>query len=170
MMADGTWTWNDHDQGTWAFTDINHRIIKFTWTTGAAGASSVMMLSADGQRLEGTDSRGLPMIFTRIGGVPGSTATNPATGNSLEGTTWKGDSSGGDKHYKFQFLSDGVVLFTSKYWIGDDTPLKGTWRQTGNRIDMTFTQLYPRETEATISGDRLTGSMRKYKFSLEKVP
>ena len=97
-----------------------------------------------------------------------STTTNS---NSLEGTTWKGDSSGGDKHYKFQFLSNGVVLFTSEYWIGDNTAIKGTWRQTGNRIDMTFTQLDRfTQPEATISGDRLTGSMRKYKFTLEKVP
>lgn|GEM_PF-2232454 len=90
--------------------------------------------------------------------------------NTLEGTIWKGDSAGGDKHYKFQFLANGVVLFTSSYWTGGDAAIKGTWRQTGDRIDMAFEQLYPRETEATISGDRLTGSMRKYKFSLEKVP
>jgi hypothetical protein len=79
MMADGTCTWNNTPAGTWAFTDTNHRLIKFTWTGGAAGAASMMTLSADGERLEGTESRGLPMVFTRIRGVPGSTATNPAT-------------------------------------------------------------------------------------------
>jgi hypothetical protein len=99
-----------------------------------------------------------------------SSSVSSANGNSLEGTTWKGASSGGDKHYRFQFLSNGAVFFTSNYWTGNEA-LKGTWRQTGDRIDMTFTQLDRfTQPEATISGDRLTGSMRKYKFTLEKVP
>jgi uncharacterized caspase-like protein len=89
--------------------------------------------------------------------------------SSLEGTTWKGDSPGGDKHYEFQFLSNGVVLWHSSYWTGSEY-YKGTWRQTGNRIDMSFQKLYPPEMEATISGDRITGSLGKYRFTLEKIP
>jgi hypothetical protein len=161
MMADGTCTWGGY-QGTWAFTDTNHRGIKFTWSF----PGFVMTLSADGQRLEG-ESQGTHLIFNRIRGVPGSTATNPATANSLEGTTWKGDSPGGDKHYEFKFLPNGEA--TWQIHAGGTGTYKGTWRQTGNTIHMEFTGDL---IEATISGEKMTGSWKngKYKFTVEKVP
>jgi caspase domain-containing protein len=83
MMDGGTCRWKDNDQYqcTWAFTDTDHRVIKFTWNTGT-GVGSVMTLSADGQRLAGTDSRGMPMIFTRIGGLPAAAANNSANESS----------------------------------------------------------------------------------------
>lgn len=78
MMAGGTCRLDDRLECTWAFADTNHRAIKFKWNTGT-GSDFVMMLSADGQRLEGTDSRGMPVTYSRIGGSPNSTANNSAT-------------------------------------------------------------------------------------------
>ncbi len=66
IRADGTCTWDwstlAHNDGTWSFVDAEQRVIKFTWKTGPSLSVTV---SADGQRLEGTDSRGKPMIFTK---------------------------------------------------------------------------------------------------------
>jgi hypothetical protein len=86
--------------------------------------------------------------------------------NSLEGTTWRGASPGGDKHYEFQFLSNGEVI-----WDPKNQPFKGTWRQTGNTIHMDF-QNFGFPMEATIIGDKMTGSWAKgsRKFTVEKVP
>jgi len=88
--------------------------------------------------------------------------------SSLEGTTWRGDSPGGDKHYEFKFLPNGEATW---HWMKsmDHRTFKGTWRQTGNRIDMDFTGDL---IEATINGDKMTGSLGngKYKFTVEKVP
>ena len=89
--------------------------------------------------------------------------------SSLEGTTWRGDSPGGDKHYEFKFLPNGEATL---HYNSDKRTFKITWRQTGNRIDMEFTEFTGTLMEATISGDKMTGSWYKgkYKFTLEKVP
>jgi len=92
--------------------------------------------------------------------------------SSLEGTTWMGDSPGGDKHYKFQFLPNGELVWHLKMGPFDDV-YKGTWRQTGNSIYMEVRKLKTPEMEATISGDKITGSWGgdgSYKFTLEKAP
>jgi hypothetical protein len=92
--------------------------------------------------------------------------------SSLEGTTWMGDSPGGDKHYKFQFLPNGELVWHRKMGPVDDV-YKGTWRQTGNSIYMEVRKLKTPEMEATISGDKITGSWGgdgSYKFTLEKAP
>lgn len=61
--ADGTCSWDfagAHNSGNWKFVDA--RVVRFTWKTGPGSDLSV---SADGQRMEGKDSRGKPMIFIR---------------------------------------------------------------------------------------------------------
>jgi hypothetical protein len=97
--------------------------------------------------------------------------------SSLEGTTWRGVSSGGDKHYEFQFLPNGELAYHLKWRAIDDT-FKGTWRQTGDTIYMIIpewgkaTSAEWGKMEAKIAGGKITGSWDKgnYKFTVEKVP
>ncbi|HZE69878.1 MAG TPA: caspase domain-containing protein [Pyrinomonadaceae bacterium] len=90
--------------------------------------------------------------------------------NSVEGTTWRGESSGREKHYEFRFLPNGEVAWHLKWRI--DQTEKGTWRQSGNTIYMVFGTDGSLNMDATISGDKMTGSWAKgkYKFTVEKVP
>ena len=97
--------------------------------------------------------------------------------SSLEGTTWRGASPGGDKYYEFQFLPNGEVLFSFKAgrsWTSGETrsPSKGSWKRVGNMIYM---DIVAGKSEATITGDKMAGWWNKdwrgsYKFTLEKVP
>lgn len=92
--------------------------------------------------------------------------------SSLEGSTWRGSSPGGDKVYEFQFLPNGEYVF---YWKKGKTlksgdykyPNKGRWGQTGNTIVMTA---YTGSMEATISEDKMIGTWDSWKFTLERVP
>jgi formylglycine-generating enzyme required for sulfatase activity len=93
--------------------------------------------------------------------------------SSVEGTTWKGDSPGGDKHYVFEFLTNGEFNLT---WDGKKFKTKGKWRQTGDTVFMDYSVGFPDSTaEAIISGNRMTGGWvsgqytKGYKFTLEKV-
>jgi len=102
---------------------------------------------------------------------------------SLEGTTWKGDSSGGDKHYEFQFLPNGEVVWRLGWGRLSNPTYKGTWSQAGNTIHMDFPQgesIGTSPVEATISGNKMTGSWNfgrsgvrwdkgMYKFTIEKA-
>jgi hypothetical protein len=94
--------------------------------------------------------------------------------NSLEGTTWRGDSQGGDKHYEFRFLQNGELAWHVKM-AGINKTYIGTWKQTGSTIYMDIPggtiQYYPVKMEAAINGDKITGSWDngKYKFTVEKV-
>ena len=103
--------------------------------------------------------------------------------SSLEGTTWKGDSAGGDKHYEFQFLPNGEVVWHLKWSRLNDPVLRGTWQQTGDTIHMDFPGVHSglSPVEAKISGDKMTGSFAfgsatgrwdngMYKFTVAKVP
>jgi hypothetical protein len=102
--------------------------------------------------------------------------------NSLEGTTWKGDSSGGDKHYEFQFLPNGEVVWHLGWTRLNNPTSRGTWRQTGNTVHMDFPRESPvgDQVEAEISGNKMTGSWNfgratvrwdngMYKFTIERV-
>src|SRR5688572_7339964 len=53
---------------------------------------------------------------------------------TLEGTTWKGDSPGGDKHYEFEFLpNNGVRWKANPDCFGcNSVKSKGNWKQVGN--------------------------------------
>ena len=94
--------------------------------------------------------------------------------SSVEGTTWKGDSPGHDKHYVFEFLPNGEFNLT---WDGQKFKTKGKWRQTENTVYMDYSIGFPDSTaEATIVGNTMTGGWvsgqytKGYKFTLEKVP
>src|ERR1700730_3774931 len=45
----------------------------------------------------------------------GRRTVEAARKSSLEGTTWRGVSSGGDKHYEFQFLPNGELAYHLKW-------------------------------------------------------
>jgi uncharacterized caspase-like protein len=93
---------------------------------------------------------------------------------SLEGTTWRGASPGGDKQYEIQFTSGVEVNLRSV--IGKYNFLqKGTWKQTGNIISLElFAPLSNNccmQVTASITGDKMEGSYEKgkYKFTLNKI-
>ena len=97
-------------------------------------------------------------------------SSNPPNGSSLlEGTVWKGDSDGGDKHYEFHFLANGEVQWDLR-WNGNKS-YKGTWRQAGNTITMDFHPWWTDPVIVTIAGDQMNGAWAKgqYKFTLAKV-
>lgn len=104
--------------------------------------------------------------------------------NPLEGTTWTGDSSGGDKHYEFQFLANSEVVWFLKWGRLDNPTFRGTYTFKGNEVLMVFDakKVLGGNTEAAalLSGDTLTGSWNfgraevrpdngMYKFTLRKV-
>ncbi len=91
---------------------------------------------------------------------------NPAA--SLEGTTWKGDSSGGDKHYEVQFLPKGQVIWNLKWNNYGES--KGFWKQEGNTITLVLDG-YIRPVLITLDGDTMNGTWSggQYKFTLKKV-
>jgi hypothetical protein len=99
-----------------------------------------------------------------------SFATPPNSATLLEGTTWKGDSDGGDKHYEFQFPANGEVVWLLK-WGRLNKSYKGTWRQAGNTITMDFHPWWTDPVIITILGDQMNGTWAKgqYKFTLAKV-
>ena len=99
--------------------------------------------------------------------APGQIANQPNAANSLEGTIWKGDSNGGDKHYEFQFLPNGQVIEYLK--MHESLTNKGTWYRNGNAVHMEFPDYYP--VEATVEGNRMAGSWKSgaYKFTLKRV-
>lgn len=98
--------------------------------------------------------------------------------DTLEGTTWRGASSGGDKQYELQFLPNGEVVFHLK--LSQSFTNRGTWRRTGNTIQMDFRNWkqdangYPFNEllEATIGVDGITGSWAegKYNYTVAKAP
>ena len=98
------------------------------------------------------------------------TSAAQAGADSLEGTTWRGTSPGGDKRYEFQFLPNGEVTLDMK-WNNAGT-YKGTWRRTGDVIKMDFRPGWTDPFETTLNGDKMTGSWAKgqYKFTVVKVP
>lgn len=97
-----------------------------------------------------------------------------AVTTSVEGTTWKGTSPGGDKQYEFHFLSGGEFRSTSI--IANVTfRSNGTWKQVGNTvsIDDAF-DFDPQKhylTEAAINQNTMQGGSAdgKYKFIMKKV-
>ncbi len=97
-----------------------------------------------------------------------SVATQPNALSTLEGTTWKGDSSGGDKHYQVQFLPKGQVIWNLKWNNYGES--KGFWRQEGNSITLILDG-YIRPVLITLNGDTMNGSWSggQYKFTLTKV-
>jgi hypothetical protein len=111
------------------------------------------------------------------------TAAN-AEGRALEGTTWKGDSTGGDKRYEFQFLPNGAVVWHLVWSRLNNPTYQGTWSQTGDTIHMQFAEgesVGASPVEAQIIGDKINGSWNfgrstvrwdngYYKFTVTKVP
>lgn len=97
-----------------------------------------------------------------------SNAAQVNTTASLEGTTWKGDSSGGDKHYQVQFLPNGQVIWNLKW--NNYGEAKGFWRQEGNTITLVLDG-YIRPVLITLNGETMNGSWSggQYKFTLTKV-
>jgi hypothetical protein len=95
--------------------------------------------------------------------------SGPATiANLLEGTTWKGDSPGGDKHYQVQFLPKGQVIWNLKW--NDYGESKGFWRQEGTAITLILDG-YIRPVLITLNGDTMNGTWSggQYKFTLTRV-
>jgi hypothetical protein len=104
--------------------------------------------------------------------------------NSLEGTTWKGDSAGGDKHYEFQFLANSEVIWSLKWSRLNDPTFRGTYTRKGDEVLMVFDAKKVtggnEVVSALLSGDSLTGSWNfgradvrpdngMYKFTVRKV-
>ena len=88
--------------------------------------------------------------------------------NTLEGTTWSGASSGGDKHYEFTFLANEEVVWNLR-WNGNKS-YKGTWRKYGNTITMDFRPWWTDPVMITITGNQMNGSWAKgqYTFTLTR--
>jgi len=122
----------------------------------------------DGNRMTGSWKNGT-YKFTIFRTQAGSKPTPSTLGNSLEGTTWKGSSSGGDKQYEFQFLANGEAHWNLS-WNGNKS-YKGTWRQVANTITMDFRPWWTDPVILTLTGDQAQGSWAKgqYKFTLVKV-
>ncbi len=78
-----------------------------------------------------------------------------AQADSLTGTTWTGDSAGGDKHYEFRFQSGGNVVWNQK--MASNVTYEGTWSQNGNAVTMNFRGLDD-PVVLTIQGDQMSGS------------
>jgi uncharacterized caspase-like protein len=98
-----------------------------------------------------------------------SSGSNPPNGaSSLVGTTWKGDSSGGDKHYQVQFLPNGKVIWNLKW--NNYGEAQGIWRQEGNTITLDLNG-YLKPVIMTVNGETMDGSWSggQYKFKLTKV-
>ena len=87
---------------------------------------------------------------------------------SVEGTTWRGKSPGGDKKYLIKFGKEGKVYFECilECLVCSNVVFEGTWSQSGTNIRIEG--LY--EVKGTINGNRMDGSWTggKYKFTLEK--
>jgi hypothetical protein len=76
-------------------------------------------------------------------------APKPAPVPAVEGTSWSGTSSDGDR-YTFRFEKGGILGYTSP----TGTYRNGTWRQTGAGLYMETNMRYW-EFHGTIKGDRL---------------
>jgi hypothetical protein len=87
---------------------------------------------------------------------------------SLAGTSWTGDSPGGDKHYEFRFQAGGIVVWNQK--MASNVTYEGTWSQNGNQITMNFRGLED-PVLVTINGDQMAGSWYKgrYKLTLSRT-
>jgi uncharacterized caspase-like protein len=102
------------------------------------------------------------------------TPTVESGADSLEGTTWRGASPGGDKQYEFQFLPGGIYRgkATVGKYVFNDT---GTWKHVGNTVSIdSVVDGFPGKhalTEATINQDTMRGSSMggKYKFTMRRV-
>ena len=112
-----------------------------------------------------------------------SNATSAAN-DPLAGTKWIGDSSGGDKHYEFEFLADYEVVWFLKWGRLNNPTFRGTYSRNGNEVRMVFDAKKVlggnEEVAALLSGDSLTGSWNfgrsevrpdngMYKFTVRKV-
>jgi hypothetical protein len=97
-----------------------------------------------------------------------SSPANTSTSNGLIGTTWKGDSPGGDKHYEVQFLADGQVIWNLRWNNYGET--KGFWKQEGDTITLVLDG-YLKPVILTLNGGTMNGSWSggQYKFTLTKV-
>ena len=87
---------------------------------------------------------------------------------SVEGTTWKGNSPGGDKIYTIRFSRGGQVYFeVITCPLCTNVIFNGSWTQSGN--DVRITGQY--DVIATINDGRLEGTWAKgrYKFKLSKA-
>jgi hypothetical protein len=102
----------------------------------------------------------------------------------LAGTRWTGDSSGGDKHYDFQFPGNFEVIWSLKWGRLNDPTFRGTYTLNGNVLRMVFDATKVtggnQEVAAELSGDSFTGSWNfgraeikpnngMYKFTVRKV-
>jgi hypothetical protein len=120
----------------------------------------------------------------RVACSPTPAGNSNPEGAALEGTTWAGDSAGGDKHYEFRFLPNGAVVWRLGWSRLNNPTYRGTWTQTGNTIRMQFAEgesVGASPVEAQISGDKINGSWNfgrstirwdngYYKFTVSKVP
>jgi hypothetical protein len=122
----------------------------------------------EGNRMTGSWKSGT-YKFTIFKIESGSAQPQTGPANPLEGTTWKGDSASGDKHYEFQFLANGEVQWALR-WNGNKS-YKGTWRQAGNTITMDFHPWWTDPVVINITGDQMNGTWAKgqYKFTLARV-
>jgi hypothetical protein len=107
-------------------------------------------------------------FFDGSSGNSASTEPANASASTLEGTTWKGDSSGGDKHYQVQFLPNGKVIWNVS--LKNYGEAQGTWRQEGNTITLDVRgYIYP--VIITLNGETMNGSWMEghFKFTLIKA-
>lgn len=88
---------------------------------------------------------------------------------SIEGTTWKGKSPGGDKLYTIRFSKGGEVYFECVLTclICSNIIFTGTWTQSD--LDFHISGVY--DVKGVINGNKLTGtwSNGQYKFILERA-
>jgi hypothetical protein len=87
---------------------------------------------------------------------------------SVEGTTWRGKSPGGDKKYLLKFGKEGKVYFECilECLVCSNVVFEGTWSQSGTNVHIEGAF----EVKGTINGNRMDGSWSggKYKFTVEK--
>ena len=86
---------------------------------------------------------------------------------SVEGTTWKGQSPGGDKYYTIKFSKGGAVYFeVITCPLCANIIFNGTWTQSGNEVRISGQY----DVKAVVNGGAMQGSWSsgKYKFMLSK--
>lgn len=95
--------------------------------------------------------------FTSSGPEASAGGESNAKSNSLEGTIWRGVSSGGDKQYEFKFLPNFEVVWHLEWGRLNNPTYRGTWMLAGNKLRMEFPTGYG-PIPAIIDGDKMTGS------------